>query len=770
MSINRVPFTITLSCAFLSFLLPSIPSQAQSALDNRVVEQLEKLESKSSHEKKEAAGRLLMVDPESVSKEVRNRAARAFRNEVLETKFEPSKEAVQGLVHWGGKYSTKVLIESFEKSKMRMSDAVVDALVDSNTPEAAEALATKLGDFFNGDEIEKALKEMGPIAEKPVIAMAQIGEEKQVLSAITILGEIGTEESEKLLKKVQRKGQAQYRGAAQVALTRIQSRMNSSAPSTTEVEYDSDDPFAEPIAKGGSGLGGPQEGDWSQVVEILVNTPNPGSFQPDPVPEGIISPRRCKAAKLAAYPGGMSGRLATITFALNKPERVSILTIDPFKKSPAMIQLVDVNRGRALNPVPIGTDTQKADLSPDGKRIVAVAEEDKAARIDVYELTPKETKLLASWRTFTDDKMWSTDMQWVRWLDNDRFLTLNRKGDLVAWNIQGAKAELRWSIDGWTMPTLSPGANQVALNTDEGIAIFDTKNGDTLAWLKEGPRRGGVVGFSQDGSKLAAVTGSRVRVWDLKNGKIIRDFHNRSLVHCDSEQMGSISFDGANLIVRGSSGVDVLSLKERRIIHRYTHQSRNYLGYGDYTFLTSSSGRTSGFFPNQTTAPDEWEQVEDPDSILAIKPGTPISIDVRVGGSLDAEARTFLEKAVEDAGLVLDPNASTRIVARKESKSESTDYRVIGGNPFTRRNNIETVNVTTNTYKVEMFIDGEVAWTYQRSQGGSHFLQTKDGESLQDASNRLTKASAGYFRGLELPRYLVHPKQAGPLSTSQLRY
>ena len=266
------------------------------------------------------------------------------------------------------------------------------------------------------------------------------------------------------------------------------------------------------------------------------------------------------------------------------------------------------------------------------------------------------------------------------------------------------------------------------------------------------------------------MTGSRVRVWDLKKDKLIRDFHNKSLVRCNNEQMGSISFDGTNLVVRGSSGVDILSLKERRIIHRYTHSSRNYLGYDDYTFLASISGRASGLFPNQTIAPDEWDQVEDPDSILAVKPGTPISVDVRVGGGLDGEARSFLEKAIEDAGLVLDPNALTRIVARKESKSESTDYRVIGGNPFTRKSNVETVNVTTNTYKVEMYVDGEVAWTYQRSQGGSHFLQAKSGESLQDASNRQTKASAGYFQGLELPRYLVHPKQAGPLTTSQLRY
>ncbi len=751
-------------------LITASNATAQSSLDNRVIEQLEKLESGSSHEKTQAAGRLLMVDPDSVSKEVRNRAARAFRAETLESRHGPSKEAVQGLVHWGGSYSTKVLIESFEKSKMRLSDAVVDALVDSNSPEAAETLATKLGDFFNGDEIEEALKQMGPVAEKPVIAMAQIGEEKQVLSAINILAEIGTEESEKLLKKVQRRGQAQYRGPAQVALTRIQSRMNSSGSSTSEVEYDSDDPFAEPITKGGSGLGGDKEGDWSQVIEILVNAPNPGSFQLDPVPSGVKSPSRCKAAKLAAYPGGMSGQLSTITYAHKKPERVSILTIDPFKKTPAMVQLIDVNRGRALNPVPIGADTQKADLSPDGKRIVAVAEEDKAVRIDIYELTPKETKLLASWRTFTDDKMWSTDMQWVRWLDDERFLTLNRKGDLVAWNINGAKAELRWSVDGWTIPTLSPGMNQIAVTTDEGIAIFDTKTGDTLAWLKDGPRRGGAIGFSQDGSKLAVVTGSRVRVWDLKKDKLIRDFHNKSLVRCNNEQMGSISFDGTNLVVRGSSGVDILSLKERRIIHRYTHSSRNYLGYDDYTFLASKSGRASGLFPNQTIAPDEWDQVEDPDSILAVKPGTPISVDVRVGGGLDSEARSFLEKAIEDAGLVLDPNALTRIVARKESKSESTDYRVIGGNPFTRKSNVETVNVTTNTYKVEMYVDGEVAWTYQRSQGGSHFLQAKSGESLQDASNRQTKASAGYFQGLELPRYLVHPKQAGPLTTSHLRY
>ena len=177
-------------------------------------------------EKRDAAKRLLTVDPKSVDdKAIRKQIAQGYRTMLRENEHGPShKAALQGLVHWGGKYSAPILISLLDGDKMSTDSALFQALVDTKTPEAAEALARKLGNFFSHDEAVAALRQIGPIAEPALIELAPSNDPKISLAAIALLGDVGTSESYVLLRKAMKSTNREIKAATQQAMARIRRR------------------------------------------------------------------------------------------------------------------------------------------------------------------------------------------------------------------------------------------------------------------------------------------------------------------------------------------------------------------------------------------------------------------------------------------------------------------------------------------------------------------------------------------------------------------
>jgi hypothetical protein len=69
-------------------------------------------------------------------------------------------------------------------------------------------------------------------------------------------------------------------------------------------------------------------------------------------------------------------------------------------------------------------------------------------------------------------------------------------------------------------------------------------------------------------------------------------------------------------------------------------------------------------------------------------------------------------------------------------------------------------------------MDGEPVYkhvSYMQSAGGPGFVSLKEGETAQQAIDQQNAQRAANFQfGVSLPRYVVKPKYAGPLGTSQV--
>lgn len=137
--------------------------------------------------------------------------------------------AIEALGVWGNQDAVPILLRAMNDKETR-GDAM-KALGRLKDARAAEPIAARLGEFFDRHDAEEALKAMGPIAEKAVLARLNHHEWGVRISVCDILAAIGTKQSLPALEKVAaagkdiRSGQNHIVGMkAQEAITAIKAR------------------------------------------------------------------------------------------------------------------------------------------------------------------------------------------------------------------------------------------------------------------------------------------------------------------------------------------------------------------------------------------------------------------------------------------------------------------------------------------------------------------------------------------------------------------
>ena len=159
----------------------------------------------------------------------------------------------------------------------------------------------------------------------------------------------------------------------------------------------------------------------------------------------------------------------------------------------------------------------------------------------------------------------------------------------------------------------------------------------------------------------------------------------------------------------------------------------------------------------------------DPDSLLALKPGAKVSLDIQLGGEEQQKAESAIREALKQNGLEVVADSPLKISARiVTGESETKEY----GRGFFNREDREQVTATSKLYEVELMVDGQSAWknTSTIQIGNSPpVIWLKEGESGQQALDRQNAERSAHFSfSAAIPRYVVHPKYAGPLGTSKI--
>jgi hypothetical protein len=166
---------------------------------------------------------LAVTDVARMDKEVRKKVAQNFRAIAMEDTLAYGR-AVDGLVHYGGKFSVPVLIELLDRPSGRIDREIFAALAKLKDRRGAVVLAERLANDSEREAALTALREMGPVAEGPLLEAAASDDTRVVGQVIAVLGQMGTKKSYPTLRKLTQEEDEEISTAAKNALAKIEYR------------------------------------------------------------------------------------------------------------------------------------------------------------------------------------------------------------------------------------------------------------------------------------------------------------------------------------------------------------------------------------------------------------------------------------------------------------------------------------------------------------------------------------------------------------------
>lgn len=765
---------------------------ANSGLQREYARLAQALNSDDHFGKSEAAETLLKVRPSDVANaDTRKLIARGYKTMAEEGRGFDQEKAIRGLVVWGGKYSVPIIIEMLEKEGRHPSEEYFDALAQLKDPRGAAAIARFLGDFFSHDKAVAALRRMGPSAEDALIAAAPSDNPDASVAAVLLLGEIGGEKSLAVLTKATGARNQQVKQAARDAIKKIRRRQKTGETPDAGEEEDPDSPFAGtgPAVdiRAKSGDESPDvnvnEGDWSTVKVLSPGEPAGVGVPADP--DRVILDAKWKPSpmRLGKSNSQRDQPMAVSVAGGNSPVAV-VLHSEGHRNTIARLEHLELKKRDSSKSSNIVGGAKSITLSPGATRLLTISEDasqKNVARLDVLKFNQGvAAEELTWWPYATSSEFGEGEIEWCDWVDEDQLLTMNGKGTLVLWQLQGknAKAVYQLDVSGNAMPALSPGRAQLAIATGSGAEIYRVTDGELLARFGDesaGSRlisrlhrffgRGGSVAFNRAGNRLAYVANGNISVWNTTNGKLERDFYCNNLNGSGLEWL-----DDGHLLV---GGMDIVDLERRLIAWRYVNPLLASTSWGGWRWLVLNSGNSVGIAPVKMLQPEVLAPANelDPDDVLALKPGTKVALDIQLGGEEQAKAEAALRAAIERNGMEVVADSPIRISAQiVTGNSETKEY----GRGFFNQEQKEQVTTTEKRYEVEVKIDGESLWkqsSTMQSAGGPGIVSLKEGETAQQVIDRQNAERAAHFSfDAALPRYVVHPKYAGPLGTSQVSF
>ncbi|WP_197453798.1 SHD1 domain-containing protein [Caulifigura coniformis] len=307
---------------------------------------------------------------------------------------------------------------------------------------------------------------------------------------------------------------------------------------------------------------------------------------------------------------------------------------------------------------------------------------------------------------------------------------------------------------------LSPDKKYAAILTDS-LLVVDLESGDTIASLPTTLKHGAVLAFSPDGKRLAAGFSSAITAWDLATGEVYRDEIISGVTAVQT--LPFLWTSPTHLLV----GMTLVDLENHLPLWTYVGAERA-ANYGGATLLAADRAGQAGALvstdlphPAATTA---LKQALGSPGLFAVKPGTPVSIDV--SGLPDAaeqeKVKSALETQLAAAGLKSTPGAPVTLKATLTSASKEEQYRVLGAGLETR-----SVNVTRYTSKVELVAGGQTAWQSSSGSGPSFLVRPKADETLEDAIRNSSKPNYDFFSKVSIPHYVMQPGKTS-LGTSNV--
>lgn len=516
------------------------------------------------------------------------------------------------------------------------------------------------------------------------------------------------------------------------------------------------------------------DGDWSECRTVVVAASAPAMVPADA--RELPDLPAAKPAALAA--GGPQQFFEQVSGVLANRSSGAVCAVirdtKPGAAGSTRLQFVDRASGRASAPVALDSQLKPVDLSPSGSLLLARSDQMFAMglvepALGVWRIGKGGLEPVALWNPKASDEIHRTPPSHAAFVDEDHVISVMFPGTITLWNVAAKKALWQLKLVGVGSPAASPGGRYVAVPAADAVIVLEALTGDAVARLPCPAGALSSVAFSPDGTRLAGVAAQQVKVWDLATGELTHDF-----ALGESTSAGFVLWtDPEHLLIDGTNLVD---LARRVVLWRY--QSPPMSGFAgttgsggtDVWFATSSPDRSTRALVPLRLPHDQARQRAaglDAEKLLAIRPGTAVALEVRVSADAAEQERVRqgLLRQIAAAGLVAQDGAPLRLEAVTETgETREISYRTFGS----ANREGEKVRVTEHICRLRIVEADRMLWQSMSVSGAPGFLQTEQGQSIQDALAPYQKPNLAFFENVTLPRYLARPGEGGAYGTSEV--
>jgi len=400
--------------------------------------------------------------------------------------------------------------------------------------------------------------------------------------------------------------------------------------------------------------------------------------------------------------------------------------------------------------------------------------------LTIWEVLPtdKQPKPIIRWRAQPPDNF--PQEPWARLLDGNSVLHRWQRQEYVVWDIEQKQLRYRVTQESFFAASacLSGSRQYLVLPEDNRIRILEAATGKLVCTL---PAEGGSSGVavSVDGTRLAVLNRSTLTVWDLTSADAAPEVYQAEAI--GTPFSADLAWAGPDTIAVMGSGrheLKLFSLKLQIALWNYEFDFRavreepgrrlrdivdGHLVYGARIGFTGAEKDVAvGAVKLPGPKVDEIAANTTRESLLIMKPGSPVRIEVKAGEH-QAVVEAALKKEVEKNKWVLKgnaPNVLTAEMKRGETQSVTYQSRATGAS--------QSVTVTPHVATLTLTVGDAVAWSTGTSSGAPPFISLQAGQTAQTEVEKWNSPYPKFYETVDIPDSILDPKKSSGLGTSQV--
>lgn len=433
------------------------------------------------------------------------------------------------------------------------------------------------------------------------------------------------------------------------------------------------------------------------------------------------------------------------------------------------VHLCDLEKGAIVRSYPVPGKFTPLAANAEGTQVIArqdIFGHDKSNVLELWKITDSELIRQHRWEASKEDSSHGKDVHGATFLsDGKTFLTWLSGGLLTWWTADGVKPLQTLQLQGNTSPALSPDQKFLVAKSNTDLVMLDAITGETLAVKPIGHGGHGRFAVSPDGKHLAVQNANKVDVYDLPTANLLTSISASGFGH-----ESPLYWTSPTTLL---GGYPLSYLAPEMNVNVWAYDGIEKAAFlGDYALMIAGGqgGRGSTLVPAKlphAAALQLIEQARNDPNFFVLKPGATVRVDASsiTDSTLQQEATDALTKKLEETGFKVGSGGLTLVAGIEKSKDHEVSYHSFG--PGFGRDKTHTVPGWT--YTLKLVAEGRTQWSTGGGNHPPHFIQLKRDETIESHLKQYGTPNAGFFKMVELPKYVARTQSDQPQGSASLK-